>query len=71
MDKYVGEKVVRDITERGLQTLRNDRCKGVGIPYCKIGKRSVRYRLSDVYDYMESHKVKTADSIDLEKRSGR
>lgn len=54
--KYVDEKVVSRITGRALPTLRNDRFNRRGIPYCKIS-RSVRYRLSDVIDYMESRKI--------------
>ena len=57
-DKYVNERKVAELTDRALPTLRNDRSKGVGIPYCKVGK-SVRYRLSDVIGFMEKHKVKT------------
>lgn len=54
--KYIDEREVNKITSRALPTLRNDRHNRRGIPYCKIG-RSVRYRLSDVIDYMESHKI--------------
>jgi predicted DNA-binding transcriptional regulator AlpA len=56
--KYVDERAVSQITGRALATLRNDRYVGQGIPYVKMG-RSVRYRLDDVINYMESHKVKT------------
>ena len=62
METYVNEKVVTEVTGRGLQSLRNDRCKGIGIPYFRIGVRSVRYKLSEVYAYMESRKVLTAES---------
>lgn len=54
--KYVDERVVSRITGRALPTLRNDRFNRRGMPYCKIS-RSVRYRLSDVIDYMESRKI--------------
>lgn len=56
--KYVDERAVSQITGRALATLRNDRYVGQGIPYVKMG-RSVRYRLDDVINYMESQKVKT------------
>jgi predicted DNA-binding transcriptional regulator AlpA len=55
--KWIGEKEVAQITGRGLQTLRNDRSKGQGIPYSKIG-RLVRYSLADVVAFMESRKIK-------------
>ncbi|MGD9107423.1 MAG: helix-turn-helix domain-containing protein [Desulfobacterales bacterium] len=53
---YIDEHKVSEITGRALPTLRNDRHRRRGIPYCKIG-RSVRYSLSDVIEYVESHKI--------------
>jgi predicted DNA-binding transcriptional regulator AlpA len=58
--RYLTEKEVTEITRIGLQTLRNQRFRGVGIPYSKIG-RSVRYCLSDVIVYMEKQKIATSD----------
>jgi len=59
--KYLKETEVSEITGRALQTLRNDRHVGRGFPYIKIGA-SVRYKLDDVIDYMESHRIETEDS---------
>jgi len=56
--QYLNEKEVSKITKRALPTLRNDRHKGVGIAYHKIG-RSVRYSLADVIEFMEARKIKT------------
>jgi len=56
--RYLTEKEVWALTGRGLQTLRNDRSKGRGFPYIKIG-RSVRYRLSDILAAMDSRRVET------------
>lgn len=58
--KYVNEKVVSIITGRALSSLRNDRHRRQGIPYCRIG-RSVRYDLSDVHDFMHKRKIKTKE----------
>ena len=58
--KYVDEQEVSKITCRALQTLRNDRHRGRGIPYIKVG-RQVRYNLKEVIEFMESHRVKTED----------
>jgi hypothetical protein len=57
-EMWINEKEVSLITGRAIQTLRNDRFKGIGIPYTKL-KRSCRYALSDVYLYMESQKIHT------------
>jgi predicted DNA-binding transcriptional regulator AlpA len=56
--RYVGEREVSRITGRALPTLRNDRFNRRGIPYVKLG-RSVRYRLADVLEFMESRKIDT------------
>ena len=58
--QYIDEKKVARITGRAIPTLRNDRHKGRGIPYIKIG-RSVRYAFNDVIDFMESRKILTDD----------
>ena len=56
--RYLTEVEVSDITRMSLSTLRNDRFRGKGIPYVKIG-RSVRYNLADVIEFMESRKIQT------------
>jgi hypothetical protein len=59
--KWLGERTVSEMTEIPLPTLRNQRHRGVGIPYTKKG-RMVRYKLSDVIRYMESGAIET-DSV--------
>ena len=61
--KYLNEFEVSEMTGIAVQTLRNKRFKREGIPYCKIFKRSVRYALNDVIDYMESRKI-VFDTVD-------
>jgi hypothetical protein len=56
--QYVDERQVSAITGRGIQTLRNDRHLGRGIPYTKLS-RSVRYNVKDVFDFMEGRKIHT------------
>lgn len=58
---YIPEKEVSNRTYIALQTLRNHRHTGRGIPYIKLN-RSVRYKLQDVIDFMESRRVKTIDA---------
>jgi hypothetical protein len=62
--KYIEEREVARITGFALSTLRNNRFKGAGIPYLKIG-RSVRYNLKDVVDFMEKHRIETHLQSDL------
>lgn len=50
--RWLTENEVSLLTGRSLSTLRNERSQGRGLRYAKVGK-SVRYRLSDVVDFME------------------
>ena len=56
---YITEKELSAMTGRALQTLRNDRFKGIGFPYFKLGK-SVRYDEEVIIDIMEKSKVETS-----------
>ena len=56
MTKYLTEQDVADLTGRALPTLQKDRRYGRGIPYLKIG-RQVRYKISDVEQFMDSCRV--------------
>ena len=66
MERYLTENEVSEITARALQTLRNERHRGEGIPYYKVG-RSVRYSMADVSKFMKGCRVETADSQALNK----
>ena len=56
--QYIDEQAVARITGRALSTLRNERFNRRGIPYYKVG-RSVRYKLEDVVQFMESCRIQT------------
>jgi hypothetical protein len=55
-NRWLTEKEVAELTGFAIQTLRNDRHRCKGLPYSKKG-RSVRYRLGDIAEFMESNKV--------------
>ena len=55
-ERWGNEKEAASIMVFAVQTLRNQRFRGAGPPYSKIG-RSVRYKISDVIEFMESRKV--------------
>ena len=59
--KLVNEKDLSQLIGRSIQTLRNDRLLNRGIPYIRVGG-SVRYSLTDVDRYLESHRVETDDA---------
>jgi predicted DNA-binding transcriptional regulator AlpA len=54
---YLTEKEVAAITGRALSTLRNERFMRRGLPYYKVGGRSIRYKIEDVIAYMESRRI--------------
>ena len=55
-DRVVNEVQASEILCRAIQTLRNDRHLRQGPPYIKLG-RSIRYRMSDLMDYLEKHRI--------------
>lgn len=54
---YLNEKEVAALTGRAVFTLRNERHLRRGLPYLKIGRRSVRYKVEDVVAYMEARRI--------------
>jgi len=56
MDELLTEKELSKKLKRGVQTLRNERARGTGFPYLKIG-RSVRYVGVEVEKILESKKI--------------
>jgi hypothetical protein len=56
--RFLNEHEVAALTGRAVQTLRNERFKGCGIRYVKVG-RSIRYGLADVLGFMAAHTVET------------
>ncbi len=55
--QWITEKEVSRMTAIAEQTLRNDRHNRKGIPYSKIGKRSIRYLLDDVVSFMQAGRI--------------
>ena len=55
--KYLTEAEVSNLTGFALSTLRNWRFERRGIPYLRIGKRSIRYRYDDVVAFMETNHI--------------
>jgi hypothetical protein len=52
----IDEKQLAKIIKRSVQTLRNERCQGRGMPYIRIG-RSIRYDIADVERYIHLHRI--------------
>jgi len=54
---YLNEMEAAVITGRAVSTLRNERHLRQGLPYLKIGKRSIRYKTADIIATMESRRI--------------
>lgn len=59
---YLNEKEVSAITGRAISTLRNERFMRKGLPYLKVGGRSIRYKTEDVVSFMEGRRI-TFDEV--------
>lgn len=53
---YLTEKEVSEMLSLSLSTLRIHRMQGKGLPYVKFA-RTVRYKLSDVQEYLDSKTI--------------
>ena len=56
VNEVIKETQTAEILDRAVQTLRNDRHLRQGPPYIKLG-RSIRYRVSDLMDYIDKHRI--------------
>jgi hypothetical protein len=56
--KYLTEKDVARITRKAVQSLRNERSEGRGIPFIRFG-RKILYNKQDVIQHLEARKVLT------------
>jgi len=59
---YLNETETAALTGRAVATLRNERHLCRGIPYLKVGGRSIRYKLQDVLSFMERRRITFNDS---------
>lgn len=53
----VTDSKVAELTGFSRGTLQNQRWRGVGIPYYRLGRRAIRYKLQDVMDFLEKYRV--------------
>jgi predicted DNA-binding transcriptional regulator AlpA len=54
---YLNELEVSALTGRAVSTLRNERFMRKGLPYYKIGGRSVRYKTEEIISIIESRRI--------------
>ena len=61
---WLTESEVSELIGVTRATLQNWRWRGVGLPYSKF-MRSVRYKESDLYAYMESGRIEPEKNLNL------
>ena len=62
MNKMVNEVKAAEVLNISVQTARNWRCLRKGPPYIKLG-RSVRYRIEDLEDFINSRRIDPEKSV--------
>lgn len=59
---FLNEKETAELTGRALSTLRNERHLRRGIPYLKVSRRTIRYKLDDILFFMQSRRINFDDN---------
>ena len=57
LPQALNEQEAAKILKKAVQTLRNDRHLGQGCAYVKLGKRSIRYLVSDIESYLMKNRI--------------
>jgi len=52
--QMVDERAVALLTGRSLKAIQHDRCRGIGIPFKKLNGATVRYKVANILDWLES-----------------
>jgi len=50
----VDERAVALLTGRTLKAIQHDRCRGIGIPFKRLNGATVRYKVADILDWLDS-----------------
>lgn len=58
LPNFINEEKLSDLTGKSISTLQQDRWRGIGVPYYKIGG-SVRYSKTDVQNYLDDVRIET------------
>ena len=64
-DKLINTQQLSEMLQIQPSTINKARVMRTGIPFVKIN-RSVRYKLSDIQDYLDSNRVDTASAKESE-----
>lgn len=62
LSRLLTEHELANRHQRSVKTIQNDRVKGGGVPFIKIG-RLVRYRLDDILAYEERARCSSTSTV--------
>ncbi len=60
-EAFFGQEYIAVVTCKAIRTLEMERCRGISIPFRKVGGR-VLYRKVDVVKFLESHELITCSN---------
>jgi len=59
--QYITEKEAAEIIQISVSKLQSDRYNGTGLPYHKLGNRTVRYAIEDIRAFMDECRIEHND----------
>jgi hypothetical protein len=63
-DELLTESEAAQLRRQSVRTLQAERLRGGGCPFVKLG-RSVRYRRSDVLNFIEARLMNSTSQVDM------
>ena len=55
--QYITEKEASEILQISASKLQSDRYHGTGLPFYKLGNRTVRYDIKDIRAFMDERRI--------------
>ena len=68
--QMVDERAVALLTGRTIKAIQHDRSKGVGIPFKKLNGATVRYKVGNILDWLDSQPSGGSRTAEHGKRRG-
>ena len=68
--QMVDERAVALLTGRTLKAIQHDRCRGIGIPFKRLNGATVRYKVADILDWLDSLPSGGCQPAEDEKKRG-
>jgi phage terminase Nu1 subunit (DNA packaging protein) len=66
----VDERTVALLTGRTVRAVQHDRRRGIGIPFKRINGATVRYKVADILDWLDSLPSGGSQPAEDEKKCG-